>query len=71
MIDTLLEKNLLPDFAVRMGIRKLLGERLREESGYDESAYVANLKNRGIAEQTATANAVSYTHLTLPTTPYV
>ncbi|MEJ6604103.1 MAG: SAM-dependent methyltransferase [Verrucomicrobiia bacterium] len=60
MIDTLLEKNLLPDFAVRMGIRKLLGERLREESGYDESAYVANLKNRGIAEQTATANEQHY-----------
>ena len=60
MIDTLLEKNLLPDFAVRMGIRKLLGERLCEESRYDESAYVADLKNRGIAEQTAAANEQHY-----------
>lgn len=60
MIDTLLEKNLLPNFAVRMGIRKLLVERLREESGYDESAYVADLKNRGIAEQTTAANEQHY-----------
>ncbi len=60
MIDTLLEKNLLPDFAVRMGIRKLLGERLREEAHYNESAYVADLKGRGIAEQTAAANEQHY-----------
>jgi cyclopropane-fatty-acyl-phospholipid synthase len=32
MIDTLLEKNLLPDFAIRFGIRRLLAQRLREET---------------------------------------
>ena len=60
MIDTLLEKNLLPDFAVRTGIRRLLGQRIREESGYDASAYVADLKTRGIAEQTDAANEQHY-----------
>lgn len=30
MLDTLLEKNLLPDFLIRMGIRRLLRERLSE-----------------------------------------
>lgn len=60
MIDTLLEKNLLPDFAIRMGIRRLLGERLRDEAGYQEANYVADLKTRGIAEQTAVANEQHY-----------
>jgi len=32
MIDTLLEKNLLPDFLLRFGIRRLLGQRLHEEA---------------------------------------
>lgn len=32
MIDTLLEKNLLPDIALRFGIRRLLAQRLREET---------------------------------------
>ncbi len=31
MIDTLLEKNVLPDSVVRYGIRRLLRERLRDE----------------------------------------
>lgn len=32
MIDTLLEKNLLPDWVIRFGIRRLLAQRLREEA---------------------------------------
>ncbi len=60
MIDSLLEKNLLPDFAIRTGIRRLLGQRIRDEAGYDVSAYVADLKNRGIAEQTDAANEQHY-----------
>jgi len=32
MIDSLLEKNLLPDIAIRFGIRRLLAQRLRDES---------------------------------------
>lgn len=38
MIDTLLEKNLLPDWAIRLGIRRLLAQRLREEAGADPEA---------------------------------
>jgi len=60
MIDALLEKNLLPDFAIRIGIRRLLGQRLKDEAGYDAASYVANLKTRSIAEQTAAANEQHY-----------
>lgn len=60
MIDALLEKNLLPDFAIRTGIRRLLGQRIRDEAGYDATTYVADLKHRGIAEQTAAANEQHY-----------
>ncbi|MCB1103800.1 MAG: class I SAM-dependent methyltransferase [Cephaloticoccus sp.] len=61
MIDTLLEKNLLPDKLVRIGIRRLLAQRLREERArYDRAAYVADLKTRALAEQTAAANEQHY-----------
>ncbi|MDB4474210.1 cyclopropane-fatty-acyl-phospholipid synthase family protein [Opitutaceae bacterium] len=60
MIDSLLEKNLLPDFAIRAGIRRLLAQRIRDEANYDRSAYVADLKSRGIAEQTRAANEQHY-----------
>ena len=61
MIDFLLEKNLLPDWLIRLGIRRLLGQRLREETArYDRAAYVADLKTRALAEQTAAANEQHY-----------
>jgi cyclopropane-fatty-acyl-phospholipid synthase len=61
MIDSLLEKNLLPDRLVRFGIHRLLAQRLREESArYDRTAYVADLKTRALAEQTAAANEQHY-----------
>jgi cyclopropane-fatty-acyl-phospholipid synthase len=61
MIDLLLEKGLLPDALLRTGIRRLLAERIREEQvRYDEAAYVADLKTRPIAEQTAAANTQHY-----------
>ena len=61
MIDTLLEKNLLPDWLVRVGIRRLLAQRIREEEArYDRAAYVADLKTRALAEQTAAANEQHY-----------
>ncbi len=61
MIDTLLEKNLLPDTVVRLGIRRLLAQRLRDEAAvYDRTAYVADLKTRPLAEQTAAANEQHY-----------
>lgn len=67
MIDTLLEKNLLPDSVVRAGIRRLLTQRLREEKQLDfgdpaahRRAYLADLAVRPIAEQTLAANEQHY-----------
>jgi cyclopropane-fatty-acyl-phospholipid synthase len=40
MIDALLEKDLLPDWAIRAGIRRLLAQRLREETTSDPEAKV-------------------------------
>jgi cyclopropane-fatty-acyl-phospholipid synthase len=61
MIDTLLEKNLLPDPLLRWGIRRLLAQRLREETGrYQREAYVADLRTRPIAEDTRAANEQHY-----------
>ena len=61
MIDTLLERDLLPDSLLRIGIRRLLAQRLRDESGrYDRAAYVADLKTRPIAEATHAANEQHY-----------
>jgi cyclopropane-fatty-acyl-phospholipid synthase len=65
MIDLLLERNLLPDWLVRIGIRRLLAQRLREESagGQPEAkldAYVRDLKQRPLAEDTRAANEEHY-----------
>jgi cyclopropane-fatty-acyl-phospholipid synthase len=61
MIDTLLQKDLLPDTLVRMGIRRLLAQRLRDESStYDRTRYIADLKTRPIAEDTRAANEQHY-----------
>jgi cyclopropane-fatty-acyl-phospholipid synthase len=64
MIDALLEKNLLPDWLVRIGIRRLLAQRIREESKGDPKArleaYVQDLKHRSIAEDASAANREHY-----------
>jgi cyclopropane-fatty-acyl-phospholipid synthase len=60
MIDTLLEKNLLPDVLIRFGIRRLLAQRLREEAGYDRARYIADLRTRPVAEETRAANEQHY-----------
>jgi cyclopropane-fatty-acyl-phospholipid synthase len=64
MIDALLERNLLPDWLVRIGIRRLLAQRIREESAGDPGtrlgAYVDDLKRRPIAEDTRAANEEHY-----------
>jgi len=61
MIDTLLEKNLLPDWLIRIGIRRLLAQRIRDESpSYDAAGYIADLKTRPIAEDTRAANDQHY-----------
>jgi cyclopropane-fatty-acyl-phospholipid synthase len=60
MIDALLERDLLPDPLVRLGIRRLLARRLREESGHDPAAYAEDLRTRPIAEDTRAANEQHY-----------
>lgn len=61
MVDLLLEKNLLPDRVLRFGIRRLLAQRIAEESPrYNAAAYVADLKTRPIAEDTRAANEQHY-----------
>ncbi len=63
----LLEKNLLPDFLIRHGIRKLNAERLKEESKgslEERSArlmqWIETLKKSPIAIETEAANAQHY-----------
>lgn len=67
MIDSLLEKNLLPDWIIRAGIRKLLKQRINEEAsagGEDPELhlrdYAEDLRLRPIAEDTAAANEQHY-----------
>jgi cyclopropane-fatty-acyl-phospholipid synthase len=65
MIDSLLERDLLPDWLVRIGIRRLLAQRIRDESAVGEAeqrldAYVHDLKRRPIAENTDEANREHY-----------
>ncbi|MEY4916565.1 MAG: Cyclopropane-fatty-acyl-phospholipid synthase [Verrucomicrobiota bacterium] len=66
-LDRLLEKNLLPDWLIRIGIRRLLRERLREENrGSAEAqqknllALVEELKQSPIAVETKAANEQHY-----------
>lgn len=61
MIDSLLEKDLLPDWLVRRGIRRLLAQRIHDEnSRYSPGGYVDDLKTRAIAENTRAANEQHY-----------
>ena len=66
-LDRLLEKNLLPDWLVRLGIRRLLRERLRAENQGDAAAQharlsklVDELKQSPIAIETRAANEQHY-----------
>ncbi len=61
MLDTLLARNLVPDFAVRAGIRQLLKKRLRDENNTNNiSAFVEEMKRSPIAIQTRSANEQHY-----------
>ncbi len=67
MIDSLLERNLLPDPLLRFGIRRLLAQRLREEDqGSAEAqrahlqALIEELRRSPIAIETAAANEQHY-----------
>jgi cyclopropane-fatty-acyl-phospholipid synthase len=67
LLDQILEKNLIPDFLLRIGIRRLLRERLTEEREEDEESQlrrlqkmVAELKASPIAIDTRAANEQHY-----------
>jgi cyclopropane-fatty-acyl-phospholipid synthase len=67
MLDALLEKNLLPDWVIRRGIRRLLAQRIRDETQPTAAArqahllaYVADLQTRPIAEDMQAANEQHY-----------
>ncbi len=67
MIFNLLEKNLLPDFLIRIGIRRLLAKRLKDEDQGDTEKnqsklmkYIEELKNQPIAIHTLDANEQHY-----------
>jgi cyclopropane-fatty-acyl-phospholipid synthase len=65
MIDTLLARGILPDPLIRLGIRRLLGARLREQAEAARSPsylrnYADDLRGRPIAEHTREANTQHY-----------
>jgi cyclopropane-fatty-acyl-phospholipid synthase len=66
-LDMLLEKDVVPDYLIRVGIRRLLAERLKEESAGGVQAQqarlmalIADLKTQPIAIETAAANEQHY-----------
>jgi len=72
--DNLLEKNKIPDFLIRIGIRNLLKQRLKEEGKGNQQAQqkhleklIAELKSSPIAVNTSEANEQ---HYELPTQFY-
>ena len=64
MIDSLLEKDLLPDFLIRIGIRRLLRQRLREEATENLPAklqqFATDLRNQPIAVNTTESKEQHY-----------
>lgn len=65
--ESLLNRGLIPDALIRAGIRRLLGQRLREEDAGSEAAnaaklekFIAFLKTSPIAVETAAANEQHY-----------
>ena len=67
MINFLIEKNILPDWLIRRGIRSLLAARLREEGGGDLearqerlNAFIASMDASPVAIETRAANAQHY-----------
>jgi cyclopropane-fatty-acyl-phospholipid synthase len=67
MIQALLERDLLPDWLVRIGVRRLLARRIREEAMPTPEerlarleAYAADLRRRPLAEETKAANEQHY-----------
>ena len=51
LLDRLLERNLLPDWLIRLGIRRLLAQRLREENQGNGEAQHAHLLKPPVGNQ--------------------
>ncbi|MBI3877396.1 MAG: class I SAM-dependent methyltransferase, partial [Verrucomicrobia bacterium] len=67
MIDSLLERDVLPDWLIRFGIRRLLAQRLREErKGSAEEqrahlqAFIEDMRRSPVAVETRAANEQHY-----------
>ncbi len=60
LADQLLTRDLLPDTVIRLGIRKLLAERLGEEERTDRSAFIEGLRTSPIALSVDKANEQHY-----------
>ena len=64
MIDTLLEKNLLPDWLIRLGIRRLLRQRLAEidhpSPAVQVAGYAEQLRSMPVAINTAESKEQHY-----------
>jgi cyclopropane-fatty-acyl-phospholipid synthase len=67
MIDALLSKRLVPDVAIRFGIRNLLKQRIKEDIAHDENEvqtltdkFLAKSKTYPIAVNTLDANEQHY-----------
>ena len=58
--EKILDRDVIPDFLIRAGIRKLLVERLREEAARDQTAFIEEIKRSPIAIETAAANEQHY-----------
>lgn len=58
--EALLDRNLLPDWLIRRGIRHLLAERLRVESQRDAAAWLHEIETGPLATHTREANAQHY-----------
>jgi len=57
----LVKRNLLPDAAIRYGIRKLLEERIRQERGLDrKKAFISSMHQGPLAVHTEAANEQHY-----------
>ncbi len=62
LLDSLLVKNKIPDFLIRIGIRRLLKQRLRDEEAQKNNfpKLIEELKNSPIAIETKAANEQHY-----------
>ncbi len=58
--EQLLDRDLLPDWAIRQGIRHLLGQRLEEEKKRDRAAWLEQIRSGPLATHTQDANAQHY-----------